>query len=90
MRHIPQSESNNSNYCSVSSLPYLAVQVHPEAAPCHLLMSAAQLALTRKNLVEQLVALSGGPPAFDTSAVKKGRYLGQYERKQPDGPTNSW
>jgi hypothetical protein len=53
-------------------------------------MSAAQLALTRKNLVEQLVALSGGPPAFDARAIKKGRYLGQYERKQPDGPTSSW
>jgi hypothetical protein len=53
-------------------------------------MSAAQLALTRKDLVEQLVALSSGPPAFDVSSVKKGRYLGQFERKQPEGPTNSW
>lgn len=53
-------------------------------------MSAAQLALTRKNLVEQLVAISTGPPTFDASSVKKGRYLGQYERKQPEGPTNSW
>jgi hypothetical protein len=66
------------------------VQIHPEAAPCHLLMSAAQLALTRKNLVEQLVALCGGTPAFDTSTVKKARYLGQYEHKQQHGPTNSW
>lgn len=66
------------------------LQAHPEAAPCHLLMSAAQLAVTRKNLVEQLVAISTGPPAFDASSVKKGRYLGQFERKQPEGPTNSW
>jgi hypothetical protein len=52
-------------------------------------MSAAQLALTHKALSEQLVALSGGPVAFDTSSIKKGRYLGQYERKQPEGPTHS-
>ena len=66
------------------------MQAHPEAAPCHLLLSAAQLALTRKSLVEQLTALSGGPAAFNPASVKKGRYLGQYERKQPEGPTNSW
>lgn len=70
------------------SLP--SFQAHPEAAPCHLLMSAAQVALTRKGLVEQLTALRGAPPAFNPGSVKKGRYLGQYERKQPEGPTNSW
>jgi hypothetical protein len=64
--------------------------VHPEAAPCHLLMSAAQVALTRKSLVEQLTALRGGLPAFNPSSVKKGRYLGQFERKVPEGPNSSW
>jgi hypothetical protein len=53
-------------------------------------MSAAQVALTRKSLVEQLTALRGGPPAFNPSSVKKGRYLGQFERKQPEGPNSSW
>lgn len=53
-------------------------------------MSAAQLALTRKNMVEQLVQMRQGPPPFDTSSVKRGRYLGQFERKEPEGPTNSW
>jgi hypothetical protein len=52
-------------------------------------MSAAQLALTRKTLAEQLVALAAGPVAFDASSVRKGRYLGQCERKQPEGPTHS-
>jgi hypothetical protein len=66
------------------------LQAHSEVSACHLLMSAAQVALTRKNLVEQLTALSAGPPAFDASSVKKGRYLGQFERKQPEGPTHSW
>jgi len=70
------------------ALPLL--QAHPEAEPCHLLMSAAQLALERKSRADQLIQMSSGPTAFDTSSVKRGRYLGQYERKQPEGPTNSW
>jgi hypothetical protein len=46
-------------------------------------MSAAQLALARKSLAEQLSQLRGGAaPACDAAAVKRGRYLGQVERKQ--------
>lgn len=66
------------------------LQAHPEAEPCLLLMSAAQLALERKSRADQLIQMNTGPTAFDTSSVKRGRYLGQYERKQPEGPTNSW
>lgn len=49
-------------------------------------MSAAQTAVTRKALAEQLHQLRGeGQLQFDISNIRKGRYLGQVELKKLDG-----
>jgi hypothetical protein len=62
----------------------LPVQAHKDVQPCHLLMCASQLAISRKAAAEQLAAArSGAPPPFDAGAVRKGRYLGQLELRRP-------
>lgn len=64
----------------------LLLQVHKDVSACYLLMSAAQLAVSRKAAAQQLASQRGGAATpFDAAAVRKGRYLGQVELKQPEG-----
>lgn len=68
------------------------LQAHRDVSPCYLLMSAVELAATRKALVRQLAqSRAGAPVPFDSSSVRKGRYLGQMESKRGgEGPIKHW
>eukprot|EP00878_Enallax_costatus_P027899 GHUV01030087.1.p1 GENE.GHUV01030087.1~~GHUV01030087.1.p1 ORF type:complete len:989 (+),score=366.66 GHUV01030087.1:1269-4235(+) len=71
---------------AMSRMDQATLQAHKDVSPCYLLMSAAQIAVTRKALADQLHHLRGyGPPPLDVSSVRKGRYLGQVEFKKVDG-----
>ncbi|KAF6251338.1 Foie gras liver health family 1-domain-containing protein [Scenedesmus sp. NREL 46B-D3] len=75
---------------ATSRVDEAVLQANKDIHPCHLLSSAAQLAISRKAAAEQLaVARAGEPPLIDASAVRKGRYLGQLEMRRAHGAAAS-
>jgi hypothetical protein len=64
----------------------LCPQAHRDVTPTSLLMSAVEVALSRKALAEQISSTqANNAPSFDVSLVQRGRYLGQVVVRSPAG-----